>query len=149
MAPGIRARLTMIREELRQLDQSPRALRSFGRLVGGVLLVFAALGGWRAQSWWPWVAGPGLTLFLLGVLAPRSLRWPHRAWMTLALIMGTVMGTVLLTLVFFLGVTPLGWLARVSGRDFLRRQRTEREPTYWLARDRSAKPGRADYERQF
>lgn len=93
----------MIREELRQLDQSPRALRSFGRLVGGVLLVFAALGGWRAQSWWPWVAGPGLTLFLLGVLAPRSLRWPHRAWMTLALIMGTVMGTVLLTLVFSSG----------------------------------------------
>lgn len=139
----------MIREELRQLDQSPRALRSFGRLVGGVLLVFAVLGWWRARSWWPWLAGPGLTLFLLGVLAPSSLRWPHRAWMALALVMGTVMGTVLLTLVFFLGVTPLGWLARVSGRDFLRRQRTEREPTYWLARDRSAKPARADYERQF
>lgn len=139
----------MIREELRQLDQSPRALRSFGRLVGGVLLVFGTLAWWRARAWWPWVTGPGLGLFLFGQLAPRALLWPHRAWMTLALVMGTVMGTVLLTLVFFLAVTPLGWLARVSGRDFLRRQRPAGDPSWWIARDRSVKPGRADYERQF
>lgn len=139
----------MIREELRQLDQSPGALRSFGRLVGGVLLLFAALAWWRARSWWPWVAGPGLTLFLLGTLAPRSLRWPHRAWMGLALVLGTVMGTVLLTLVFLLALTPLGWLARVSGRDFLRRKRSGAEPTFWLPRDRSVRASRTDYERQF
>ncbi len=139
----------MIRAELQKLDQSPRALRNFGVLVGGVLLAFAAVGFWRSRGWWPWAGGPGFALTALGVLAPRSLRRLHLGWMALAFVLGTVMGSVLLTLVYFLAVTPIGWLARWRGKDFLRRRPAPVGGTYWLPRDRLVKPARADYERQF
>ncbi len=139
----------MIRSELKRLDQSPRALRSFGRVVGGVLLGLAVIGHWRGRGWWPWCAGPGLLLVLLGSFAPRLLRGVHWLWMGLALVLGTVMGTVMLTLVFFLGVTPIGWLARLRRKDFLRRRPDPDAVSHWLPRDRSRPPGRSDYERQF
>lgn len=138
----------MIRTELQKLDQSPRALRNFGLLVGGVFLLLGVIALARGRAWWPWTGVPGLVLMLLGLLAPRTLRWVNFGWMAMALLLGTVMSSVLLTLVFFLGFTPLGGLARLRGKDFLRR-RAQVGESYWLHRDRKTQPTRADYERQF
>ncbi len=139
----------MIRDELAKLDRSPPALRRFGQLVGGVLLGLAALGAWRGRTWWPWFALPGLTLVLLGSFAPRLLRRVHYGWMALTFVLGTISGTMLLTLLFFLVLTPLGWLARISGKDFLRKRPLPAEASGWLPRDRKQRATRADYERQF
>lgn len=139
----------MIFAELRRLDTSPRALRKFGLVVGGVLLALALLLWWRQRGWWPWVAVPGGMLVILGTVLPVALRWVYLAWMGLALVLGTVMSTVLLTLLFFLGVTPIGWLARFRGKDFLRRRIDSGSASYWLPRDRSTRRDRAFYERQF
>lgn len=150
MAAGVRTRLNaMIRDELARLDRSPRALRSFGRLVGGVLLGLAVIGWWRARTWWPWLATPGLVLVLLGSFAPRFLRGVHFGWMALTFVLGTVSGTVLLTLLFFLVLTPLSWLARISGKDFLRKRPLAPDASGWIPRDRERRATRADYERQF
>lgn len=138
----------MIRAELQKLDQSPRALRNFGLLVGGVFLLLGIIALVRGRAWWPWTGVPGLVLMLLGLLAPRTLRWVNFGWMTLSLSVGLVMSVLLLSVVFFLGFTLIGWLARLRGKDFLRRRANAGE-SYWLPRDRAAKPSRADYERQF
>jgi len=139
----------MIREELSRLDRSPRALRRFGLVVGGVFALLALVAWWRGRAWWPWLAWPGGVLLGLGAVAPTLLRPVQLAWMSLALVLGTVVSTVLLTLLFFLGVTPIGWLARLRGKDFLRRRLDSQAVTYWLPRERGRTPGRADYERQF
>jgi hypothetical protein len=51
-------------------------------------------------------------------------------WMTFVWIMGTLIGTVALAIVFFLVVTPLGLLARVMGRDKLL-VRNSAAPSMW------------------
>ncbi len=66
--------------------KSLRAEREFGLIVGGVLLLLS--------SWWLYrgkfqnvshVTLPlGALLVLLGVLLPRLLVWPNRAWMAFA-----------------------------------------------------------------
>ena len=59
----------MIREELKELSTTPRDLRKFGLVVGGV---FLALGGWflyRQKGIWPYLLTPGALLVLFGAMA--------------------------------------------------------------------------------
>ena len=100
--------------------------------MGGVLL---ALGGWWLYRG-KYAALPGLlsavgaTLVLLGALLPKSLVVPNRLWMSLAEALGFVMTRVILGVVFFLFVTPIGLVRRLFGGDPLSR-RARRAESYW------------------
>jgi hypothetical protein len=121
-------------------------LRSFGLLVGGVFLAIAAIVFWRAE--WALVTavkllgGIGSLLVLLGLLAPVVLKHIYRVWMAVAVILGFVMTRVLLTLVFFLAVTPIGLVMRAFGKDPLNRKLDKNARSYWIPKtyaDRSPK----------
>lgn len=135
--------------DLEQLSTTPRNLRKFGLLVGGVFLL---LGGWfffRHKPVWPYLAAPGTVLLLVALLAPRALKRAYLGWMALALALGFVVSNALLTIFFFFVVTPLAFLARIFGQDFLSLRLRPDAESYWLARDRSTMRKPSDYERQF
>jgi uncharacterized BrkB/YihY/UPF0761 family membrane protein len=139
----------MIREELKHLSTTPRDLRKFGLLVGGV---FAAIGVWlllKHKPAGPWFAAPGGLLMLLGLVTPRALRHVYVGWMAMAFTLGTVVSTVVLTLFYFLVITPTGLGARLLGKDFLSQKLNPAAKSHWLPRDRSVVRQPADYERQF
>lgn len=139
----------MILEEVRALPATRRDLRKFGTVVGGVFLL---LGGWflfRTKPVWPFLLVPGVLLVLFGLAAPRALRPVYRAWMALAFGLGLVVTTVLLTLFYYLVVTPIALVARLCGQDFLALRLDRQAASYWRLRDRSKVRGPADYERQF
>ena len=125
-----------LRDEIRALDLSPRALRSFGVLVGGVLLAVAAWGAWRGATAWPLaVGGVGAALAALGLAAPAVLRRPYVAWMALAVVLGFVTSRVLLTAVWAGLVVPVGLALRALGRSPMPARPDPAAPTYWHARD--------------
>lgn len=129
--------LRILREELAALDHSPRALRRFGLVVGGVLLVVAGVIVWRHGAPGPaaWtLAAVGTPLVVVGLARPTLLHPVYVAWMSLALVLGFVMTRVVLTLVFFLVVTPIGLVFRVLGKDLLHRRPDDALPTYWQAK---------------
>jgi hypothetical protein len=68
--------------------------------------------------------------------------------MSVAFVLGFVMAHVILTLFFFLVITPIGLLARLSGKDFLSLKLNHEAKSYWIAREQKAKSP-SDYERQF
>lgn len=139
----------MIHEELQELSTAPRDLRKFGLMVGGVLLL---LGGWclfRHKPAWPYLLTPGTALVLLGLVAPRSLKGVYLAWMKLALYLGLAVTAILLTLFYFLVVTPIAFVARLFGNDFLSLKIDPAAKSYWLLRARSRAQQPDDLERQF
>ena len=78
-----------------------RQLREFGLVVGGLILflfswLLPALHGHPLAIWPIWI---GLPLVLLGLIAPRSLRQPYRAWMALGHALGWVNGRIVLGLI--------------------------------------------------
>ncbi len=120
--------------EISSIGTGERAIRSFGLLVGSVLLVLGVLlQDHRAASVTLIVAGA--LLLVLGPVAPRLLTLPYRVWMGLALVLGYVMTRVLLAAVYFLIVTPLGMAMRLSGRDPMQRKRSAERTTYWSPRE--------------
>ena len=138
----------MIREELKALKTGPRELRRFGLSVGGVFLLLGAWFLYRHRPWSPYLVAPGALLLALGALAPRSLKAVYVGWMALAFTLGMIVSTLLLTLCFYAVVTPVGWLARLCGKDFLQQKWDPRAASYWMPRP-VAPQQRTDYERQF
>ncbi|MEM0962075.1 MAG: SxtJ family membrane protein [Bacteroidota bacterium] len=129
--------LRTVRAELAALDVSPRALRQFGLVVGGVLLAIAGLLLWRrGLSAWVWGLGSvGGVLVVLGAVAPVALRSAHRVWMTLAFALGFVMTRVILTLAYVLIFIPTALVLRLIGKDLLSRTMAPPGESYWIRRD--------------
>jgi large-conductance mechanosensitive channel len=54
--------------------------------------------------------------------APMQLNPVYRIWMRFGLIIGSIMSRIILGIVFFLVVTPLAILMRMTGKDPMNRQ---------------------------
>jgi len=99
--------------------------RSFGLSVGGVLIVIAALLVWRGRVTRAEIVGViGAVLVVGGAFAPKLLKWPSDLWWAFAMALGWVNARVLLSVLFFLILSPLGLLWRLTGRDPLSLRRS-------------------------
>jgi hypothetical protein len=113
-------------------SRSRRELRRFGLVMAAAFAVLAALLLWRHRPAWPYLAGAACAFAALGVTAPGLLRPVERAWMTLAGWLSVAMTFVMLTLAFFLVVTPLGLIRRLGGRDPLHLEPDRNAASYWV-----------------
>jgi hypothetical protein len=104
----------------RRVDRAE--LRNFGLIVGGI---FGALALWpaiiRGGNVRLWLLGVAATLILPALMAPRVLGPAHRAWMALGSALGWVNTRVVLGVIFFGLITPMGFVLRLAGRDPMRR----------------------------
>jgi hypothetical protein len=102
---------------------SARQLRQFGFLVGGI---FGAIGlwpmVWRHQSPRQWALALAVALVLPALVMPRILAPVHRAWMALGEVLAWINTPILLGVLYYAVVTPIGLVMRLTGRDPMRRQ---------------------------
>ena len=113
-------------------EKSWRAEREFGLIVGGMLLLLS--------SWWIYrgkfhsisqVTLPsGALLLILGIIFPRALVYPNRAWMALAEVLSFISTRIILAFVYFVVITPIGVVKRFFGWDPLQRRAAASE-SYW------------------
>jgi Zn-dependent protease with chaperone function len=134
-------------DEYQKLDRSPRALRRFGLTVGLVILFLGCVLLWRHRgAGWPLIS-IGTILVLAAGFAPLTLKWVHAPWMILSLALGWIVTRILLTIVFFFVVTPIGLLQRLFGKRAIEVAFKADVASYWQSR--TAPPMPEDYEKQF
>ena len=101
-------------------------------IVGGVFVLLAL--------WWLYrgkfataayvLSAAGSALFLCGLVLPRLLTVPRRFWMKLAEVMAFISSRIILAIIFFLVLTPIGLVKRAMGWDPLQRRSGSRH-TFW------------------
>lgn len=121
-----------IRQEIRALPRTASDYRKFGLMVGGVLAAIGGFAWYRTAAWGPWVLGIGAALMVFGLALPRLLAPVYVAWMSMAVVLGFVMTRVILTIFFFLVITPVGLVMRLFGRDALHRKLDRQAESYWI-----------------
>ena len=109
--------------EIPELDT--RGLRQFGLMLGGVLaLIFGLLLPWiRKWEHLPdlqWI-GAGAVVIAWSLIAPGSMNGLYRGWMRIAMAIGNVINAIVLAIVFFIVITPMGIVMRMVGRDPMHR----------------------------
>ena len=114
--------------------------RNFG-LVFAVVFAVIGLLPWvfgRPVRTWGIVAA---ALFLaVALVAPRILAPLNKLWLKLGLLLHRVVSPIVLGIMFFLVITPMGLLMKVFGKDPLRLRFDRGASTYWIAREPPGPP---------
>ncbi|HLF10880.1 MAG TPA: SxtJ family membrane protein [Gammaproteobacteria bacterium] len=128
-----------------ELDRN--GLRRFALTTGGIVAVlFGLFFPWlleRSIPIWPWVVAGVLVAW--GLIAPSSLRPVYRGWMIFGLLLNKVMSPLIMSLLFFLAITPMGLVRRMFGHA-VPKHRDAAAKSYRIA---SKKANPEDLERPF
>ncbi len=114
----------MSHNEIPQLDS--KGLRQFGLMLGSIFaVVFGLLLPWT----WEWQnlpnlqwVGAGVIIIIWAVIAPDSMRGLYNGWMRVAMAIGNVVNSIILAIVYFIVITPMGMIMRMMGKDPMRRE---------------------------
>ena len=111
--------------------------RSFGYVFA---VVFALIAGWplwhgEAPRWWAAVVA--LAFAAVALMRPNILHPLNRAWLALGRLLHLVVSPIVMGTIFFLCVTPIGWIMRRRGKDVLSLARRPDLPSYWITRDQA------------
>jgi hypothetical protein len=119
-----------------QNEADTTQLRTFALLVGGI---FAVIGLWPAlwQGEAPrlWAVLLSVGLVVPGVVWPRGLAPVYRGWMMLGQVLGWINTRILLGVIFFVLITPMGLVRRLLGKDSMRRSFEPEVETYRVVRE--------------
>jgi hypothetical protein len=122
--------------------------RFFGLTFFAVFLILAL---------WPLLAqGPvrpvalGIALAFLAVslIAPKRLAPLNRLWLKFGELLHRITSPIILGIMFFGVITPVGWLMRLAGKDLLHMKFDRDAPSYWIRREPPG-PDKASLKRQF
>jgi hypothetical protein len=115
--------------------------------VGAAFLALAGLAAWRGHALAALaLGGLGGTLLVTALSVPAWLGPVYRLWMGLAAAMSKITTPLVMGIVYFGLVTPIGVLLRRARRSHLVRPRASK--SFWVAREIVARQ-RTDMERQF
>lgn len=129
---------------LNRFDKSKSELRKFGITIA---VGFAVLGGiflWRDIGAWPYLFIVSGLFLTTGLVAPKTLAPVEYVWMKVAHAIGVVVTYILLTLTYYLVITPTGLLMRLFGKDPMNRKFETDKRSYWIEVDQNEAESRPD-----
>ena len=111
--------------------------RSFGLVF---FVVFLILGLWPIKS------GGDINIFLilisliflfLAIIKSKFLTPLNKLWFKFGMKLGALIAPIVMGVVFFLVVTPIGIIMKITGRDLINKKINKNIKTYWLNRKKA------------
>jgi len=112
-----------------------KELRQFAFIMAGMILLLFAL-------FFPWLYDLGFSytpyiisgLFIsLGLIIPKALQPVYTGWIKFSNILGFINSKILLFIIFYLIITPMGLVAKLFGFDPMKKK--VKSDSYYLSRD--------------
>ena len=135
-------------EEIKNIKSEKSDFRKFGITIGVILLIIAGFLFWKEKESFQIILTVGTILFVLGILVPAILKPIYWTWMIFATILGWIMTRVILSLLFYIIITPIGLIPRFFGKQFLELKWDKSKESYWNLRTNEHLQ-KENYEKQF
>ena len=110
--------------------------RSFGFVF---FVVFLVISLWPLKSQGDlrlWAFILSLIFLVLGVLNSKFLTPLNKLWYKFGILLGSIVSPIVMGVVFFIVVTPIGLIMRFLGKDLLRINKNKLVSTYWVNREK-------------
>ena len=109
-----------------------QGLRKFGLVTGAIVVVlFALFFPWVfnfGMPVWPWILAT--LLWLPALLVPNALRPVYNGWMKVGHALGWVNSRIILGILFYFIVLPMGLVMRLLGKDPMSRKLDQSSISY-------------------
>ena len=110
--------------------------RSFGLVFFVVFLIVALWPLKNEEDIRLWSLVLSIIFFILGVLNSKLLTPLNKLWLKLGMFLGSIVSPIVMGIVYFIVVTPIGIFMRLLGKDLLNTRKVNNASTYWIKRDK-------------
>ena len=107
------------------------SVKSFGVLFFIVFLLISIWPLMNSQSIRLWPIPFALVFLILGLVNSKILIPLNKAWIKLGEYLGIIIAPLVMCVIYFTIVTPIGLLMRIIGKDLLRLKFTK-DKSYWI-----------------
>jgi len=135
-------------DDLNNIRKDNKAIRDFGILIGFILLIIAGILFYKERESYELIILLGIAFIGLGLGMPIILKPFYLVWMNFAVVLGWLMTRLILGLLFYVIVSPIGLISRLFGKEFLELKNISFNRSYWNYKD-SGRISHQDYEKQY
>ena len=108
--------------------------RGFGLVFAGFFGIVTGISLWHDSWAWHWTLPLAVAFLVVALTIPNILAPLNRLWLKFGLLLYKVMNPLILGLLFFVTIMPIGLVMRAFGKDFLRLKLDRNAKTYWIDR---------------
>ena len=109
--------------------------RSFGIVFFIVFLLIALYPITYSGDIRIWSLIISFIFIILGLLNSKILTPLNKLWFQFGVILGKIISPIIMGIIFFLVVTPIGLIMKVLGKDLLRLKYNKKDNTYWIEKN--------------
>ena len=105
--------------------------KSFGIVFFTVFLIIAIwplLNGYEIRYWSLIIS---IVFLLLGILNSKILTPLNKIWFKIGILLGNVISPIVMSIIFFLVVTPTAFIMKILGKDLLNLKKNTKN-SYWI-----------------
>ena len=125
----------MILEEIKNIKSGNKEIRKFAVSVGIVIGLVGIFLWWRDKDYSHYFVIISVAMIVLGLAVPVVLKPIQKLWMALAIVLGWVMTRIILCVLYYLVVTPIGVIGRLFGKEFLDIKFRKKTDSYWIEKE--------------
>ncbi|HPN39004.1 MAG TPA: SxtJ family membrane protein [Melioribacteraceae bacterium] len=138
----------MILEEIKQIKRTNKDILNFALLIGGIIAFIGFITIFYDSNAFTYLIPFGFIFILLGFITPIILKPIYLFWMILSVVLGFISTRLILGILFYLIITPISLVFKISGKDLLNTKLDKKVESYWVKRE-NIKYGKEETERQF
>ena len=108
--------------------------RNFGLVF---FFVFLIVGLWPLLNEGPfriWSIVIAIIFLILGLVNSKLLTPLNKLWFKFGLFLGTIVSPFVMGIIFFLVITPIGFVMKITGKDLLNIKHDNKKKSYWINR---------------
>ena len=135
-------------DDLKNIRTDNKAIRDFGILIGFILLIIAGILFYKEGESYVIIFWLGIAFIGFGLGMPIILKPFYSTWMYFAVVLGWFMTRLILGLLFYIVVSPIGFISRLFGKEFLDLKTSSLNRSYWNYKDNDS-ISHQNYEKQF
>lgn len=76
-----------------------------------------------------------ILLLIAAFFASRLLFIPNKLWFKFGLLLGVIITPIVMSVIYYVSVVPIGLLMKLSGKDILNLKINPKADSYWIKRD--------------